>query len=82
MIQSYWVWYWIRLDWIKEDCWASAEVGPLLIVILVLNLSQLFLYLILLLFDFLLLYSLPEYPALALYVTVLSKIQFLRVLQK
>lgn len=29
LVQGCWVWFYNRLDWIKDDCWASAEVGTL-----------------------------------------------------
>lgn len=34
-IQGDGVWFWIRLDWIKGNCWTLAEVCPLLSAILV-----------------------------------------------
>lgn len=35
MIQGYQIWYWVRLEWLQEDCLSLAEVWVLLNAILV-----------------------------------------------
>lgn len=34
-LQGFQIWYWIRLDWVKGNCWAVAEVCTLLSAVLV-----------------------------------------------